>query len=196
LLSLCCSCAGAGDQPDLEAPDSTASTQTATDSVADVIPEPADSSGADRNAQWTAGMTKSERNVTGAAMLRAIRTARHSDYDRIVFDFGPDPVPDYTIEYVDRPVRDCGAGNVIPLAGDAWLAIRIEPANAHTEEGRPTLPGRAFTPGLPVLLELKQICDFEAQVQWVAGLAAPNPYRAATLTAPNRLIVDVRHARD
>ena len=140
-------------------------------------------------------MTKSERNVTGAAMLRAIRTARHTGYDRIVFDFGTDSVPNYSIEYVDRPVRDCGAGNVVPLAGDAWLVIRLEPANAHTEEGRPTLPGRAFTPALPVLLELKQTCDFEAQVQWVAALTAPNPYRVTTLTLPQRLIVDVRHVR-
>jgi hypothetical protein len=153
-----------------------------------------DSSGADRNAQWTVGMTKSETNVTGAAMLRAVRTARHIGYDRIVFDFGPDPVPNFAIEYVDRPVRDCGAGNVIPLAGDAWLAIRLEPANAHTEEGRATLPARAFNPGLPSLLELKQICDFEAQVQWVAGLVAPNPYRALKLQMPERLVVDISHA--
>jgi hypothetical protein len=46
---------------------------------------------------------------------------------------------------------------------------------------------------LPVLKELTIICDFEAQVEWVVGLAARTPYRIAELSEPPRLVLDVRH---
>src|SRR6266568_3894740 len=35
--------------------------------------------------------------------------------------------------------------------------------------------------------------DFEGQVAWVLGIAAPSEYRVAELTGPARLVVDVRH---
>jgi hypothetical protein len=44
-----------------------------------------------------------------------------------------------------------------------------------------------------VLKELKLICDFEGQVEWLLGLAARNGYRVLELTEPPRLVVDVRH---
>ena len=140
------------------------------------------------------GSTNVTKEVAGAALLRSVRAARHDEgFDRIVFDFADDEVPAYHIEYVDRPVRQCGSGEAVPLAGDAWLTVRIEPANAHTEEGEPTVRERAMSPGLPTLLELKLICDFEAQVEWVAAVSSPEQYRAFTLAAPNRLVVDIRH---
>ena len=55
-----------------------------------------------------------------------------------LFEFA-DELPGYRIEYVDRPVRQCGSGDTVPLLGDAWLSLRFYPANAHTEEGQPTV---------------------------------------------------------
>lgn len=154
-----------------------------------------DTAAADPNAQWTAGVTSTQRNVSGAAILRAVRTAQHDGYDRIVFDFGGDPLPNYHIEYVDRPVRQCGSGDPVPVAGDAWLAIRFEPAYAHTDAGQPTVANRERTLTLLNLRELELICDFEAQVEWVAGLASPEPYHVLELTAPARLVLDIRPPR-
>lgn len=144
-------------------------------------------------AAWTAGDTHAERTVRGAALLRGMRTARHEGFDRIVLDFGADDVPTYSISYVDRPVRQCGSGNTVPLAGDAWLALTVQPANAHTDEGAPTVRERERAPRLPSLLELKMTCDFEAVVEVVAGVASPERYRAFVLETPNRLVVDIRH---
>ncbi|MBR9991268.1 MAG: hypothetical protein KFH98_16010 [Gemmatimonadetes bacterium] len=144
-------------------------------------------------AEWTVGDTRVDRPVTGAAMLREMRTARHDDFDRVVLDFGGDPVPGYRIAYIDRPVRQCGSGNVVPLAGDAWLSIIVEPANAHTEAGEPTVRERERTPALPSLLELKLICDFEAIVEVVGGLGSPERYRAFVLENPGRLVIDIMH---
>jgi hypothetical protein len=152
--------------------------QTSSDSLAD--------------APWTVADTRVDRTPSGAATLREVRTARHPTYDRIVLELDG-PMPGYRIAYIDRPVRQCGSGNVVPFTGDAWLSITIEPAHAHTEQGQPTVAERERTPGYPNLLELKLICDFEAVVEWVAAVGSPEPYRVFTLDAPARLVIDVRH---
>jgi len=94
---------------------------------------------------------------------------------------------------VDHPVRDCGQGAVVPISGDGFLLIRMQPSNAHTEAGEASVQNRQQSPNLPVLKELKLICDFEADVQWILGLASPNRYRVLELTNPSRLVVDVAH---
>lgn len=142
--------------------------------------------------EWTAGITDAERAVRGVATLVRVATGRHPDFDRVVLEFAEE-VPGYHIEYIDRPVRQCGSGHEVPLEGDGWLAITVEPAAAHSEEGESTIRERERRPGLPVLLELKLTCDFEAQVQWVGGVASPNRYRVLVLETPPRLVVDIRH---
>lgn len=141
---------------------------------------------------WTAGPTHRPRPGVAPALLRSVRTGGHAGFDRAVWEFAGGEVPGYHIEYVDRPVRMCGSGDPTPLAGDAWLQVRMEPVNAHTDQGKPTVAVRQRTPRLPVLRQLKQTCDFEAQVVWTLGLAKPNRYRVLELKHPARLVVDVR----
>ncbi|HWS55304.1 MAG TPA: hypothetical protein VN228_14300, partial [Pyrinomonadaceae bacterium] len=126
------------------------------------------------------------------ALLRAVRTASHEKFDRVVFEFAGARPPGYRVEYVDRPVRQCGSGEAVPVAGDAWLRVRLTPSNAHTEAGEATVKDRARRLAYPNLKELKILCDFEAEVEWVLGLASPNRYRVLELTNPARLVVDVR----
>jgi hypothetical protein len=123
-----------------------------------------------------------------------LRAAAHDGFDRVVFEF-QGGVPGYHLEYVDRPVRDCGEGSPRPIAGDAWLEVRMTPANAHTEEGKPTIPQREIAPGLPNVREIERTCDFEAVVTWVIGVGSPNRYRAFELKDPGRLVVDIDHDR-
>nr|MDQ3805703.1 hypothetical protein [Acidobacteriota bacterium] len=134
-----------------------------------------------------------EREGDGApALLRVVRTASREKFDRVVFEFEGARLPGYHVEYVDRPVRQCGSGEVVPVAGDAWLRVRLTPANAHTEAGQPTVKDRARRLNYPNLKELKALCDFEAEVEWVLGLASPNRYRVLELTNPARLVIDVK----
>jgi hypothetical protein len=157
-------------------------------------PTPADESGELKaDFQGTAGITDKKHEVSEAALLTDVRTGRHDGFDRIVFEFAGAELPGYHIEYIDKPVRACGSGNVVQLPGDAWLEVRFEPANAHTEDGRPTATFRELTPKLPAVLELKPTCDFEAQVEWVAGLTSPNRYRVLELRSPTRLVFDIKH---
>lgn len=145
--------------------------------------------------EGTAGIISKRYEVREAALLVDVRTGRHDGFDRIVFEFKGTELPGYYIEYIDKPVRSCGSGEVVPLAGNGWLQIRFEPANAHTEEGKPTLNFRELVPKLPVVLELRSTCDFEAHVEWVAGVTSPNRYRVLELSSPTRLVVDVKHGR-
>lgn len=89
---------------------------------------------------WTAGVTNRPRERAGTAVLREVRVGRHRRFDLVVWEVRGGAVPGYGIEYVDRPVRQCGFGHTVPLAGQGWLAVQLSPAQAHVEAGRATLP--------------------------------------------------------
>ena len=143
----------------------------------------------------TAGIVDRPGSATEAALLVDVRTAQHEGFDRTVFEFAGDALPAYHIEYIDKPVRSCGSGEVVPFAGDAWLEVRFTGANAHTESGEPTVKDRTRSPNLTILKDLKLTCDFEAEVEWVLGVASPNKYRVLELKNPTRLVVDIKHNR-
>jgi hypothetical protein len=143
------------------------------------------------SATWTAGVVDLAPGPGGVATLVSLRAARHAGYDRVVWELSGS-APGVHVEYVDRPVRQCGSGAPVPLPGDAWLEVRLEPARAHTEEGRPTIAERRRTAGLPIVLEMVQTCDFEAVVTWVLAVSSPEPFRVTRLASPPRVVVDIR----
>ena len=167
-------------------------TVTATPTPASVGDEATTESAPDF--EGTAGNTERiNPKATGAALLKDVRSGRHANYDRVVFEFKGTALPSFKIEYIDKPVRSCGSGEVVPLAGDAWLSVRFSGANAHTEAGEATIKDRARSPNLPVVKDLKLICDLEAEVEFVMGVSSPNKYRVLELKSPARLVVDIRH---
>ena len=139
---------------------------------------------------WTSG-TLSQKGDS-ISVLMEVRAARHDEFERIVFQFGPGSTPGYKVEYVDRPIRQCGSGEVVAMPGDAWLMVRLEPANAHTEAGAPTVAERKQVLNYENIKELNSICDFEAVVEWVVAVARPNAFRVLELKAPARLVVDIK----
>ena len=144
--------------------------------------------------EGTAGITeKKYPNIKGIARMSEVRSARHGNYDRVVFEFSGNEMPTYHLEYIDKPVRACGSGDVVPLAGDGWLEVRFSDAQAHTPEGEPTVKDRSRSPNLPIVKDLKITCDFESEVTWVMGVASPNRNRVIELNDPVRLAVDIKH---
>ena len=72
------------------------------------------------------------------------------------------------------------------------VADRMDPLNAHTEEGQPTIP-RA-PQDFPELANLKRLyvtCDFEAVTTLVLAVGMPNRFRVLTLEGPRRIVVDI-----
>jgi hypothetical protein len=144
-------------------------------------------------ADWTAGRTQRRRRPGGVVTLREVRTAPNAGFDRFVVALGADAIPGYRIEYVDRPVHQCGSGEATKIAGDGWLSITLHDARAHDDQGRATIQRRERALSLPVLREYEFTCDFEAEVQIVLGVASPNRYRVLELANPSRLVIDVQH---
>ena len=185
LVAALCACArDEGDRSGDTPPDEMAAESTSADTENVSALNNPDTAG------WTAGLTA--KPGTEMATLLEVRTATHEDYERIVFSFGGGPLPGFKVEYIDKPVRACGSGEVVELPGDAWLSIRLEPAQAHTEQGQPTVAERSRVLNYDNLKGLRMICDFEGHVEWVAAASSPQRYRTLELKAPVRLVVDVR----
>ncbi len=124
-------------------------------------------------------------------IVREVRSARHPNFDRVVFEFEGAFIPGYRVEYLKNPARDCGAGEVVSISGDRFILIEIQPAHAHSESGAATITNRHQKLGFPLIKELKIICDFEAEVQWLMGVGSPSQYRVLELSNPARLVIDV-----
>lgn len=139
---------------------------------------------------WTAGIVHDSTRTF--AIVQEVRTARHDDFERIVFEFSGSGIPGFHIEYVDEPVRECGSGNPVYLPGDGWLMIKFLSARMH-KNGSSTVPERDFKPDHPILLRLTTVCDFENYVTWIASVATPNKFQVLTLENPPRLIVDIKN---
>ena len=143
--------------------------------------------------EGTAGITEQKRDVP-QERLSAVRNGEHDGYDRVVFEFEGGTLPGYHVEYVDKPVRRCGSGTEVAVAGDAWLLVRFKPAVAHKDKGGATVKQQEKKLKMDVARELEQTCDFEGQVDWVIGVGSPNRYRVLELSGPARVVVDVLHA--
>jgi hypothetical protein len=109
-----------------------------------------------------------------------------------VLDFGSEPVPGWHAEYAARPGSQCGSGEPVQLAGTRFLRLRLQSAQAHDEQGQPTVRQRNLELNMPVLRALTLSCDFEGEVDLVLGVNAAHPYRVLELTDPSRLVVDFR----
>ncbi|WP_224363507.1 AMIN-like domain-containing (lipo)protein [Hyalangium versicolor] len=144
-----------------------------------------------KNREWTAGSVKLARQGLSPVTLRSVRAARNEGFDRVVFEFDGPQVPGYELQYVDKPITKCGSGNPTEVAGQAWLEVRLLPAQAH-EGGKSTVTELERKAALPVIQELERTCDFEGEVTWVLGNAHPNKYRVMELHEPTRLVVDVQ----
>jgi len=130
--------------------------------------------------------------AAGSGLLIDVRSARHEGFDRVAFEFAQ-ARPGYHVEYIDKPVRRCGSGEVTAMAGDGWLEVRFHVAEAHTPSGAPTIAMREQRPALTLVKELEQTCDFEGYVTWVVGVSRPNKYRIITLANPDRIVIDIEH---
>ena len=124
-----------------------------------------------------------------APTLTDVRAGSHPGFDRVVFEFRGG-LPEHRISYVNQLVED-GSGNPVSVAGAADLQVVFHGANAHNENGSPSVGPRRFSPGLPAVKEIAQVGDFEAVVTYGIGLDRRRPITVSTLSGPSRLVIDV-----
>jgi hypothetical protein len=120
------------------------------------------------------------------ATLTAVRAARQGQVDRVTFEFS-NPVPGYSVKYVNRPITEDGSGDEVNVEGQAVLEVRMEPAH-----GPSFTPATArIKPATSAVTELVRTGDFEAVVHWVIGVRAQQPFRVYKLDGPPRLVVEI-----
>lgn len=113
--------------------------------------------------------------ASGVALLTKVEVA-----DGVVTFTFRDETPGYDVAYVEPPIRQDGSGEVIAVAGTAFLSVRMEPASGvdmSGEDFEETYTGPERVPGAGVIAEVVRTGDFEANATWVIGLDAQRPYR-------------------
>lgn len=131
------------------------------------------------------------------AHLTDLRVAGHPGYDRIAFEFRQ-PVPGYTVKYIDRPITEDGSGNEVAIDGGAVLEVRFEPASTFDMEagssGQSTYDGprRVKAGDSRAVTEVVRTGDFEAVLTWVVGVDRTRPFKVTVTASPKHvLIIDI-----
>lgn len=124
--------------------------------------------------------------------LVGVRYAKHTGFDRVVFDFTGGTPSSWTTAY--GTLVGEGTGTPIPVAGEATLVLRMEFARAHDDSGAATYPiTKTLDPNLPALRQVKFGGDYEGYVTAGLGLRDRVAYKVFALSGPPRLVVDVTH---
>jgi hypothetical protein len=135
---------------------------------------------------------------SGAAFLSEVRVGRHDGFDRVVFEFDGDP-PDYSVRFVELPVRYDPSDEIAELQGAAALLVLMRGTghDLSTPDARDVYggPRRIDPPEAGVVMEVVETSDYEGLLQWAVGLPEETPFAVAQLRNPPRLVVDIDHVR-
>jgi hypothetical protein len=173
------SLAGSASAPQTTAASTTASTTTACPRGWGSLPE--------ANSRMT------------QAPVTAVRTGRHTCYDRLVVDVGG-RAPGYEVRYVGNVYQD-GSGFLVPLRGGAKLQIVVRAPAYNVNTGKttyaPTNPKELTNvSGYSTFRQVAFAGSFEGQTTIGLGVRARLPFRVFTLAGPgsnSRLVIDVAH---
>jgi uncharacterized membrane protein YgcG len=128
-------------------------------------------------------------SVVTLPVLVDVRTAHHPGFDRITFEF-KGARPTANVRFVSQLSED-GSGKPVDLAGGAAIEVVFHGANAHDEQGNPTVSPPRFSPGLPMLKEVARTGDFEGVVSYGLGVDHRTSFTVLRLSGPSRVAVDI-----
>jgi hypothetical protein len=127
--------------------------------------------------------------------LTNIRTGNNPGFDRIVLDLSAG-YPPGTLNYqlTDELTAD-PSGEVVWLTGEYFVNVSVFAAVAHDASGHPTYPGplKFRTRNLSNVMAVAVIGDFESALMIGLGVRTRTAVNVFTLTAPNRVVIDVAH---
>ena len=125
--------------------------------------------------------------VPPVPVITGVRYAAHKDgFDRIVLDISGGR-PGYSAKYVTEVRRD-GSGEPVSMPGEAFLLIVLHPAQAHRDDGTPTVTG-THRVGLAGIKAYAIVGDYEGYVSIALGVSGVRKYHIGELT--DRIYIDV-----
>lgn len=124
---------------------------------------------------------------TGVANAITARTGEQPGYDRFVLQFDS-IIPSYTVKRQAKPVFTvAGSGQPTTLNGAAGVLVTVHSATgATTFTGPPDIQHSEYQ----VLVEAKQVQDYEGYYSWGLGLSHAACMRVFVLQDPARLVID------
>jgi len=117
----------------------------------------------------------------------AARVGEQAGYDRFVLQFDS-IIPQYTVKRQAKPVfASGGSGQSVTLSGTSGVLVQVHSATGATTFTGPTDYRHS---DYQVLVEARQVEDFEGYFAWGLGLSHPACMRVFVLQEPARLVVD------
>ena len=143
----------------------------------------------------------SEAGAPSIPLLTAVEVEDMGSFDRVTFLFTGPVAPDIlSAEYTSAPATLNPQGEPVdpPIVGAARFLITMFPASSFDLSVDPAVPSytgpNRFSPDLPSVVELMQVEDFEATMQWVIGVRNLGlGATAQAFTGPSRIEVDIQH---
>jgi len=199
LLSGVVACSPDGDDPApttdaTESTDTTTTTTTTSTSMAPSTPSAPPTSTGPAADEATTDPKEGPAVGDGVALLTDVRAARNAGFDRLVFEFAGDDLPQWRVQYAEGPFTEDGSGNPVEVEGDFFLEVHMEGGTGFDgETGQETYTGPAAVPGRGTVrvVEVVRTGDFEAVMNWIVGTNRGVPFRVTTLTEPSRLVIDL-----
>ncbi|EWM11761.1 hypothetical protein [Kutzneria sp. 744] len=126
------------------------------------------------------------------AYLTNIRVGAHPTTDRVVLDLTS--LPAYNYSFAPKLTYD-PSGKPVNIPGATFMDLVMHGAAAHDDNGNLTYTGpqTILTPQLTNVQAVAIIGDFEHVLSVGLGLKHSAGVHVFTLTAPNRLVIDVDH---
>jgi len=131
--------------------------------------------------------------TTPRAQITDLTLGAHDSYDRIVFDFATG-IPEYTVEKAVPPLTQDPSGLPTQVQGSGFLRVVLHGGTVQLPAGGQSYGGAtSLTPHFAKLIDFQSAGDFEAVSSWYLGMSGDACARVFTLTAPNRLVIDLQH---
>ncbi len=145
-------------------------------------------------APTASGTTSATSPTAGTGVLDAVGVFANAGYDQVVFQF-VGGAPPYTVAVVHPPLLADASGQVITMAGTAFVKVVMHPASGFDPEtGTPVYTGpKRITFNGASVVEVVQGGDFEGYLTWYISLTEPVPMVSTTASDPGRIAIDFQH---
>ena len=130
----------------------------------------------------------------GDSYLTKVERQGDACRDHVVFDFAPKSTdaPGYEVSYGTPPFEADGSGDVVPVAGNAFVVVKIQPGytfDFDTSKKTYTGPNRITPTGANHVQEMALVSDFEGALTWVIGLDVKRPFTVQATGEPTPQLV-------
>ena len=174
--------------PSVAASDGGPASVPASEAAATTEPVPSDELG-----EFTCDLPIVEQATVARANIVDVRVGRHDGYDRVVFEF-TGGTPEVSLDRAEPPFTQDASGEPIEVEGESFLRLTMRGGTKQMDDGTSSYDGsRDFDPGLPMLVDVIEGGDFEAQSTWYLGLEDEACVRVTLLEDEPRLVIDVEH---